>query len=99
MTMDSDAPEISKTPPDGAATYFDGMSSRRRAVTLRFADRLEISEDEQTLAAWAYADIRRADSPFGHAAPELPDGACAGAAGGSRYGAGGRTGLTLRQHG
>ncbi len=26
-------------------------------------DRLEINEDEQPLAAWAYADIRRADSP------------------------------------
>jgi len=41
------------------------MSSRRRAVTLRLADRLEINEDEQPLAAWAYADIRRADSPAG----------------------------------
>ena len=41
--MDSDAPEISKTPPANAATYFDGTSSRRRAVTLHFADRLEIS--------------------------------------------------------
>ena len=29
------------------------------------ADRLEINEDEQPLAAWAYADIRRADSPAG----------------------------------
>ena len=65
MTMDSDAPEISKTPPANAATYFDGTSSRRRAVTLHFADRLEIIEHEQTLAAWDYADIRRADSPSG----------------------------------
>ena len=63
--MDSHAPASSKPPPDGSANYFDGMSSRRRAVTLRLADRLEISEDEQTLAAWAYADIRRADSPAG----------------------------------
>ena len=51
MTMDSDASETSKTPPADAANYFDGMSSRRRAVTLHFADRLEINEDEQTLAA------------------------------------------------
>jgi len=63
--MDSHAPASSKPPPDGSANYFDGMSSRRRAVTLRLADRLEILEDEQTLAAWAYADIRRADSPAG----------------------------------
>src|SRR5439155_24931344 len=48
-----------------AATYFDGTSSRRRAVALRFSDRLEIIEHEQTLAAWDYADIRRADSPSG----------------------------------
>ena len=65
MTMDSDAPEISKTPLANAATYFDGASSRRRAVTLHFADRLEISDHEQALAAWDYADIRRADSPSG----------------------------------
>src|SRR6478752_9185690 len=65
MTMNSDAPEISKTPPANAATYFDGASSRRRAVTLHFADRLEISDHEQALAAWDYADIRRADSPSG----------------------------------
>ena len=63
--MDSDAPELSKTPPANAATYFDGTSSRRRAVTLHFADRLEIIEHEQVLAAWDYADIRRADSPSG----------------------------------
>ena len=63
--MDSHAPETSKPLPDGSANYFDGMSSRRRAVTLRLADRLEIIEDEATLAAWAYADIRRADSPAG----------------------------------
>ncbi len=65
MTMDNDAPEISKTPRANAATYFDGTSSRRRAVTLHFADRLEIIEHEQVLAAWDYADIRRADSPSG----------------------------------
>ena len=63
--MDNDAPEVSKSPPPGAATYFDGTSSRRRAVTLRLSDQLEIIDQEQTLAAWAYADIRRADSPSG----------------------------------
>jgi Zn-dependent protease with chaperone function len=65
MMMDGGAPEIANTPPANAATYFDGMSSRRRAVTLKFSDRLEISDHEQTLTAWDYADIRRADSPSG----------------------------------
>jgi Zn-dependent protease with chaperone function len=63
--MDSHAPETPKPPPDGSANYFDGMSNKRRAVTLRFAERLDINGDEGTLAAWAYADIRRADSPAG----------------------------------
>ncbi|XIA65054.1 M48 family metallopeptidase [Bradyrhizobium sp. TZ2] len=63
--MDNDTPEISKTPAANAAAYFDGASSRRRAVTLRFSDRLEIIEQDRILAAWDYADIRRADSPSG----------------------------------
>jgi Zn-dependent protease with chaperone function len=49
----------------GAAFYFDGTSSRRHLVTLAFNDRLEFHEDGHTLAAWAFADIRRADSPAG----------------------------------
>ena len=49
----------------GFAIYFDGSSSRRRLVTLELNDRLEIIEYERTLAAWSYADIRRADSPSG----------------------------------
>ena len=49
----------------GPAVYFDGMSSRRRTVSLAFGDKLEISEDERPLLAWSYADIRRADSPSG----------------------------------
>ncbi len=51
--------------PGGPAIYFDGTSSRRRAVSLGFKDRLEINGDARTLAAWSYADIRRADSPSG----------------------------------
>jgi Zn-dependent protease with chaperone function len=43
--------------------FFDGASSRRHAVTLAFGDQLQIQEDGQTLAAWSYADIRRADAP------------------------------------
>ena len=49
----------------GEAIYFDGMSSRRHAVTLAFSYALEIRGDESMLARWAYADIRRADSPTG----------------------------------
>lgn len=63
MPMDSGAREVPSSPSGGPAIYFDGTSSQRRAVTLRFADRLELSEGERTLGMWAYADIRRADSP------------------------------------
>jgi Zn-dependent protease with chaperone function len=45
--------------------YFDGMSNRRHAATLTFADALEISVDGETRARWPYADIRRADSAPG----------------------------------
>ena len=49
----------------GAAFYFDGTSSRRHLVTLAFNDRLELHADGRPLAAWAFADIRRVDSPAG----------------------------------
>ena len=49
----------------GTAIYFDGTSSRRHLVTLAFNDALAINADEHTLAAWPYADIRRADGPSG----------------------------------
>jgi Zn-dependent protease with chaperone function len=59
----------SPVPPDRAprspVIYFDGSSSRRHAVTLSFGNELEIAADQQRLAAWPYADIRRADSPSG----------------------------------
>jgi Zn-dependent protease with chaperone function len=63
--MDSDTRGLEELPSDGVATYFDGASSRRRAVTLGFSDRLKIREGDATLAAWAYGDIRRADGPAG----------------------------------
>ena len=63
--MDSDALKNPTSQRSGAAIYFDGVSSRRRTVTLRCSDRLEIDEDGQALAAWAYSEIRRADSPAG----------------------------------
>ena len=57
--------ENSSAPPEGrgSASYFDGTSSHRHLVALAFNDRLELREDGRTLAAWAFADIRRADSP------------------------------------
>jgi Zn-dependent protease with chaperone function len=63
MPTESGATSAPSPPSGGSAIYFDGTSSQRRAVTLHFADRLEISEGERTLGVWAYADIRRADSP------------------------------------
>ena len=51
--------------PKNPAVYFDGLSSRRRAVTLAFSEALEINEDGNNAAAWPYGDIRRADSPSG----------------------------------
>jgi Zn-dependent protease with chaperone function len=51
--------------PGAAAVYFNGLSSRRRLVTLGFADRLELREPDQPKVAWPYDDIRRADSPAG----------------------------------
>lgn len=45
--------------------FFDGVSSRRRQVTLTFGDALEIVEQNGAPALWAYADIRRADGPAG----------------------------------
>jgi Zn-dependent protease with chaperone function len=65
MPIESGATNPPPPPSGGPAIYFDGTSSRRRTVTLHFADRLEISADGSTLGAWAYADIRRADSPSG----------------------------------
>jgi Zn-dependent protease with chaperone function len=66
-TAGSDA--ISPVPPDPAprsqVIYFDGTSSRRHAVTLGFGGELQIEADQGRLAAWPYADIRRADSPTG----------------------------------
>jgi Zn-dependent protease with chaperone function len=52
-------------PPGASAIFFDGLSNRRRVVTPRLSDALEIRENGEVLARWAYADIRRADSPSG----------------------------------
>jgi Peptidase family M48 len=68
--MDSTAgPDAASLVPPGpvprSAIYFDGTSSRGHAVTLGFNGELQIRADESRLAAWPYADIRRADSPSG----------------------------------
>jgi hypothetical protein len=49
----------------GSAVYYDGMSSRRRLVTLAFKDQLELNEPWGASVSWFYADIRRADGPSG----------------------------------
>src|SRR6202171_5995752 len=64
--MDSGPQNASPSPgAGGSAVFFDGTSSRRRLLTLAFNDGLELHEDGHTLAAWSFADIRRADSPSG----------------------------------
>jgi Zn-dependent protease with chaperone function len=59
-----------------SAVYFDGASSRKRAVALHFGDRLELIEDGAVVAAWAYDDIRSLDAPTDrlrvHATTALP---------------------------
>jgi Zn-dependent protease with chaperone function len=51
--------------PGATAIYFDGRSSRRRLVTLKFRQQLELDGPDQPKVAWTYEDIRRADSPAG----------------------------------
>ncbi|WP_284274057.1 M48 family metallopeptidase [Bradyrhizobium iriomotense] len=56
--------------PDRSAVFFDGVSNRRRKVTLALSDQLGISEagevqEGRRIARWAYPDIRRSDSPAG----------------------------------
>jgi Zn-dependent protease with chaperone function len=64
--MDSSpTPDTARSMPGDSAVYFDGTSSRRHSVTLVLDDELRISEDQQVLAVWSYADIRRADSQSG----------------------------------
>ena len=49
----------------GPVVYFDGTSNRRRAATLVFDDMLAIDAGDGAPVRWAYADIRRVDSPVG----------------------------------
>ncbi len=62
---DLSAQDEPATPPEPSAVFFDGVSSRRRKVTLRLGDQLEIGEEGSEIVRWSYPDIRRADSPAG----------------------------------
>lgn len=46
-----------------AVIFFDGWSSRKRRVELRFGAMLEIVQNGATLASWPYDDIRRIEAP------------------------------------
>ncbi|MBG0810465.1 M48 family metallopeptidase [Methylosinus sp. H3A] len=56
---------MTEGPPEegAAAIFFDGWSSRKRFVQLRFGATLEIVQDGATLASWPYDDIRRIEAP------------------------------------
>src|SRR5580692_9756842 len=52
-------------PAESTSVFYDGASSRRRAVQLVLKDGLEINENGTSLAVWPFAEIRRADSAAG----------------------------------
>ncbi|MCC8966532.1 M48 family metallopeptidase [Bradyrhizobium sp. Pear76] len=64
MEADSNETSSAATPNPGGV-FFDGLSNRRRIVALKLSDALEIRQDGEQLARWAFHDIRRADSPSG----------------------------------
>jgi hypothetical protein len=51
--------------PESTSVFYDGASSRRRAVQLGLKDGLEINENGTSLAVWPFAEIRRADGVAG----------------------------------
>lgn len=48
---------------EGTAVYFDGTSSRKHRVAVRFGAGIEIVEDGTTLATWPFDSVRRIDGP------------------------------------
>jgi Zn-dependent protease with chaperone function len=63
---DGELETISAAPqPNGASVFYDGTSSRRHVVQLLLKDQLEITENGATLAAWPFAEVRRADGVAG----------------------------------
>ena len=69
----TDAPRFDET----KAVFFDGATSRRREVTARLGDALEIAESGAVIARWPYDSLRRLDGAAGSlrlhsaSAPEL----------------------------
>lgn len=59
----SDAAPTSSTAATPSAVYYDGVSSRKRAVTLDFGEELQVRENGELRTSWPYAAIRRADGP------------------------------------
>jgi Zn-dependent protease with chaperone function len=51
--------------PATPAIYFDGTSSRKRRVTVKLGDGLELIEDGGVVAAWPFDSVRRVDGPAG----------------------------------
>ncbi|OAE98028.1 metalloendopeptidase [Bradyrhizobium centrolobii] len=62
---DVSAEAMAGAEPGKPTIFFDGVSSRRHRVTLTLGDALVIGEEGEAPIRWAYADIRRADSPAG----------------------------------
>jgi predicted Zn-dependent protease len=48
---------------DARSDYFDGTSSRKRRVELRFGEALGVVENGVVIATWPYESVRRADGP------------------------------------
>jgi predicted Zn-dependent protease len=47
------------------AVFLDGRSNRKRKVTLRFSNALDIVEEGAVVESWSYDQVRRADGPPG----------------------------------
>lgn len=59
---EAEAPAPTELRPE--AIFFDGLTSRRRHVALRFGTAaLDIATEGETLAVWTYDEIRRIDRP------------------------------------
>jgi Zn-dependent protease with chaperone function len=57
-----------------SAIFFDGRSNRKRSVTLRFANGLDIVEQDAVVETWPFDQVRRTDGP-----PDLLRLSCDGA--------------------
>jgi Zn-dependent protease with chaperone function len=48
---------------DHSGIFLDGRSNRKRSVTLRFANGLDIAEQDAVIESWPFDQVRRADGP------------------------------------